>query len=190
VAAPLLLTKSDIDALQDMGLDVFRTIALECGSISKSYGLVGSISNHGTENMTTVKTLIVMICMAILSPLVFAQSAQDAPPPRVAPADAKNHIGEKATVCGKVVDTKTTKYGLAGHGKPVFFDLDQPEPNPVFYFIAFGEQPKGPEEAIAAYQGKQVCVTGKIVQAPTGGPFIMAADRSQIKLQVKKTENK
>ena len=124
---------------------------------------------------------IVMMCMTGLLPLVFAQSA---PPPRINPADAKNHIGETATVCGKVVDTKVPKYGIAGHGKPVSFDLDRPEPNPVFYFIAFGAQPSDPQEAVAAYNGKRVCVTGKITTVPAGGPpFIMAADRSQIKPQ-------
>ena len=133
--------------------------------------------------MTNMKTLIVILCVTSLSHLAFAQSAPSATPPRVAPADAKNHVGETATVCGKVVDTKIPRYGLAGHGKPVSFDLDQPEPNPVFYFVAFGAQPGGPQEAIAAYQGKRVCVTGKINMQPAAAPFILAADRSQIKPQ-------
>jgi hypothetical protein len=141
-------------------------------------------SNHGTGNMTSIRTLIVMICMTGLAPLAFGQSATSATPPRVAPADAKKHLGETATVCGKVVDTqKVPKYGIGGHGKPVSFDLDQPEPNPVFYFVTFGAQPRGPQEAIAAYQGKRVCVTGTITATPAGEPFIMAADRSPIKPQ-------
>lgn len=131
--------------------------------------------------MTSIRTLIVMMCMAILSPLAGAQTAPEAAPARVTPADAKNHIGEKATVCGKVVDTKISKYGIGGRGKPVTFDLDQPEPNPLFYFVAFGDKSGGAEEAIAAYKGKQVCVTGKIAAAPNGSPMIMAADRSQVK---------
>ncbi len=129
--------------------------------------------------MKTMKTLIVSICMTGLLPLAFAQSA---PPPRVTPADAKNNIGETAMVCGKVVDTKTSRYGIGGHGKPVTFDLDQPEPNPVFYFVTFGAEPGGPEEALAAYKDKRVCVTGKI-RAQAGTPFIMAEDRSLIKPQ-------
>ncbi len=135
--------------------------------------------------MTSIRTLIVTICMASLATLAFAQNSQTAPTaatPRVAPADAKSHAGETATVCGKVVDNRIAKYGLSGRGKPVSFDLDQPEPNPVFFFVAFGSQPDGPQEAIAAYQGKQVCVTGKI-SMPAETPFIMAADRSQIKVQ-------
>ena len=129
--------------------------------------------------MTNMKTLIVMMCMTGLSPHAFAQSA---PPPRITASEAKKHPGEMVTVCGKVVDTKTAKNGLAGYGKPVSFDLDEPEPNPVFYFVTFGAKPVGPEEAIAAYKGKRVCVTGK-VNTIANTPFIMAADRSQIKPQ-------
>ncbi len=136
--------------------------------------------------MTSIRTLIVTICMTSLASLALAQSAPSAPsaaPPRVTPAEAKNHVGETATVCGKVVDIpKLPKYGLAGHGKPVSFDLDQPEPNPVFYFVTFGAKPGGPQEAIAAYKDKHVCVTGKITAAANGS-FIFAPDRSQIKLQ-------
>jgi hypothetical protein len=130
--------------------------------------------------MTNIKMLIVILFVTGLS---LAQNAASAPPPMVAPADAKNHVGEMATVCGKVVDTKVPKYGLGGRGKPVSFYLDQPQTNTVFYFVAFGTQSGGAEEVIAAYQGKRVCATGKINMQPTASPFILAADRAQIKVQ-------
>lgn len=135
--------------------------------------------------MKVMNSLITAAFLVSLSALAMGQSAPS--PTRVAPADAKNHVGETAIVCGKVVDTKTSKYGIGGHGKPVTFDLDQPEPNPVFYFVTFGTQPDGPAEAVAAYQGKRVCVTGKIANAEDA-PHIMAADRSQIKLDAVKPE--
>jgi hypothetical protein len=162
-----------------------RALAFAVGPIP-NFALGGSNSNHGIGNMTSIRTLIVTICMAGLATLAFAQGAQPAPtapPPRVAPADAKNHVGDPATVCGKVVDTMISKYGNAGKGKPVFFYVDEPRPNPVFYFVAYGTQAGGPQEVVDAYQGKQVCVTGKITAAGVGGPFIMAADRAQIKPQ-------
>jgi len=137
-------------------------------------------ANPRNENMTTGKTLILTMCIIGLLPVVSAQSAP--PPPRITSADAKSHAGETVTVCGKVVDTKVSKYALAGRGKPVNLDLDQPEPNPVFFFVTFGSQSgANPEEAQAAYQGKSVCVTGKIAVAG-GVPYIMAADRSKIKI--------
>jgi hypothetical protein len=129
---------------------------------------------------TSMKKIIIAMCVSLL-PLAVAQESA---PLRIAAGDAKNHVGQTATVCGKVVDTKVSKYGIAGHGKPVSFDLEQPEPNPVFFFVAFGAAPDGPSEAISAYNEKRVCVEGKIMVAPAGGPpFIMASDRSQIKAE-------
>jgi len=129
--------------------------------------------------MTTGKTLIMTMCIAGLLPLASAQSAT---PPRITSAEAKTHAGETVTVCGKVVDNRVSRYGLAGHGKPVTFHLDQPEPHPAFSFVTFGsESGANPGEAQAAYQGKTVCVTGKITAAAV--PYIMATDRSQIKIQ-------
>ena len=132
--------------------------------------------------MKTIRTLIVIMCVTGLSALALAQSAT---PPRITASDASKHHGEAATVCGKVVDIAEDKYGIAGHGKPVKFYLDQADPH-VFFFVTFGTKDGGPEEATAAYQGKRVCVTGK-VQIMTDVPYIMAVDRSQIKPQV---ENK
>jgi len=136
--------------------------------------------------MNVMKTVMVRMCMASLSALAFAQPAQPAPtapPVRISAADAKKHIGETVTVCGKVVDTKVPKYGLSGHGKPVWFDLDQPEPNPVFFFFTFGTKDGGPQEAIDAYKGKNVCVTGIISQPAGNPPCIFIADRSTIKVE-------
>ena len=127
--------------------------------------------------------MIVIVCSIGLCAVGLAQ---DAAPARVKPVDAKKHIGETATVCGKVVDTKVTKYGIAGRGKPVSFDLDQPEPNPVFFFVAFGTQPEGPKEVVEAYNGKRVCVTGTIDAQGSSAPFIMASDRTQIRLEAEK----
>ena|ERR1017187_5992588 len=58
--------------------------------------------------------------------------------------DTRNHVGETAIVCGKVVGADVLKNTIRGHGFPVSFDLDQPEPNPVFYFVAFGANPTKP----------------------------------------------
>lgn len=143
----------------------------------------GQNQDNGIGNMTNMKLLIVILFVTGLSFAQNSASAPATPPPMVAPADAKSHAGEMATVCGKVVDTKIPKYGLAGRGKPVSFFIDQPQTNTVFYFVAFGTQAGGPQEVVAAYQGKRVCVTGKINMQPTAPPFILAADRSQVKVQ-------
>ena len=136
--------------------------------------------------MTSIKVFLLMICVAGMATLAGAQSTPPAvpasTPPRVSPADAKDHIGDTATVCGKVVDNKISKYGMSGRGKPVFFDLDQPQPNPVFYFVAFGAQPEGPQEVIDAYQGvlwrdagPQVLYKAWLVLALIGGLGLLVA---------------
>ena len=143
--------------------------------------------NHGIGNMTSIRNLFaVAICMTSLGLLAFAQGAKTATPPRYTTAEAKNHIGELATVCGTAVDSKVGDPGLAGHGKPITIDLDEPQPKPVFYFVTFGAKPGGFKEAqetIAAFQGKQVCVTGNIEAGVGSVPFIFALDRTKIKAQ-------
>src|SRR5579864_7141939 len=129
------------------------------------------------QNMTIMKTLILTSCVTALAGSALAQNTS----PRIAASDAKNHVGQSAIVCGKVVQTKIPKYGLAGHGKPISFYLDQPEASSVFYFVAFGSKPEEQQEVVAAYDGKRVCITGEINQV-SGKTFMMASDRSQIKL--------
>jgi hypothetical protein len=132
--------------------------------------------------MKIMKSWIAAITIMGLLPLALAETPA-APP--LAPADAKTHVGETASVCGKVVEVKVGKYGLVGRGKVVTFYLDQPEASQVFNFVTFGSKEGGPQEAVTAYQDKSVCVTGKITE--TGGvPFIMAADRTQIKIREQK----
>ena len=112
--------------------------------------------------------------------LIASAFGQTGKPP-IVPADANNHIGEKITVCGKVVDTKISKYALSGHGHPVNLDLDQPEPNPSFFLVTFGSEGEKPEQVVATYQGKQLCATGRVSQLQ-GVPFIMISESSQIQL--------
>src|SRR5271170_6714192 len=44
-------------------------------------------------------------------------------------ANAKDHIGETATVCGVIASEKTA---TDSHGTPTFINLDQPYPHQVF----------------------------------------------------------
>jgi hypothetical protein len=94
-------------------------------------------------------------------------------------AEAKNHIGEKATVCGNVV---STHYAPQSKGNPTFLNLDEPYPRQVFTILIWGsDRPKfGDPEA--KYRDKQVCVTGKITSY-RGAPEIVASDPSQIEIR-------
>jgi hypothetical protein len=130
--------------------------------------------------MKSMKKIILVLCFAGVLPLAFSQAKA---PKRLTTAEAKDHVGETATVCGMAVDTQPLpRYGIANLGKPVSVDLDQAEPSPVFYFVTFSTDPHKPELVEATYKGKQVCVTGDIAMSKTT-PFIMAKDHAMIKIQ-------
>jgi len=94
-------------------------------------------------------------------------------------AEAKDHIGDRATVCGKVV---STHYAKSSKGEPTFLNLDEPYPKEVFTTLIWGsdrEKFGTPEDE---YKGLRVCVTGKITSY-RGRPEIVATERGQIEIQ-------
>ena len=92
---------------------------------------------------------------------------------------AKDHIGEQGTVCGKVV---STRYAESSRGKPTFLNFDQPYPNQIFTMLIWGSDRTKFEEPETKYRGKQICVTGKISDYK-GTPEIIASEPSQVKVQ-------
>ena len=73
-------------------------------------------------------------------------------------ADAKNHIGEQATVCGLVANKRVASQS---QGTPTFVDLDKPYPNQSLTVLVW-ERDKG---NVGLLPGSgQLCVTGQIVQ--------------------------
>ena len=97
----------------------------------------------------------------------------------ISATEAKNHVGQKATVCGEVT---STRYSARRRGSPPFITLDKPYPDQVFTVLIWGsDRPKfgDPEEA---YQHRRICVTGKISDYK-GVPEIVAYEPSQIKVQ-------
>lgn len=103
---------------------------------------------------------------------VFAQKSFSA-------AEAKDHIGQNATVCGEVV---STHYARSSRGSPTFLNFDQAYPNQIFTVVIWGsDRPKfGDPET--AYRGKHACVTGKITSF-RGVPEVAAYQPSQINVQ-------
>jgi hypothetical protein len=49
--------------------------------------------------------------------------------------EAKNHVGEKATVCGRVVGIH---FVSSGKGQPTFVHFDEQYPNQVFTLVIWG----------------------------------------------------
>ena len=50
-------------------------------------------------------------------------------------AEAKDHVGETATVCGTIAGEKTA---TGSRGTPTFINLDQPYPHQVFTVLIWG----------------------------------------------------
>ena len=98
---------------------------------------------------------------------------------RLTTAEAKDHVGDRATVCGKVV---STHYAKSSKGEPTFLNLDEPYPHEVFTILIWGsnrEKFGTPEDQ---FNGLKVCVTGKITSYRSR-PETVASERAQIEIQ-------
>lgn len=100
-------------------------------------------------------------------------------PGHVPAAEAKNHVGENATVCGKVVSARFAK---ESKGQPIFLNLDEPYPNEIFTIIIWGSTHEKFTDVETKYGIKDVCVTGKVTILK-GVPVVEVNDLSQIEIQ-------
>jgi hypothetical protein len=123
--------------------------------------------------MRTVETFAFVLLWLAVSCAARAQAG------RLTAAQAKDHVGETATVCGKVVDGH---YAGRSRGQPTFLNLDKPYPNQIFTIVIWGsDRPKfGDPET--KYRDKNVCVTDRITSY-RGVPETTAHDPSQIEIQ-------
>jgi hypothetical protein len=118
------------------------------------------------------RVLVIPVVAVLWATLGLAQNS-------ISAAEAKNHVGEKATVCGEVA---STRYATRSRGNPTFINLDKPYPTQIFTVLIWeSDRPKfgSPEEA---YRSKHICVTGKIGDYK-GVPEIVASEPSQVNIQ-------
>ena len=94
----------------------------------------------------------ISIALFLLSILLSAAVAAT-----ITAVDAKNHIGEQATVCGKVAGSKTAS---SSKGEPTFINLDAAYPNQIFTILVWGDDRKSVGELPQV--GSRVCATGLI----------------------------
>ncbi len=86
--------------------------------------------------------------------------------------EAAKHIGETATVCGKIVDTLPySGMTILGMGAAVM------EPSAVGIEVPDSMKDSLDEDL---YVGKTICVTGEIHQNPNNGGSITVSDPAQI----------
>ena len=94
------------------------------------------------------------------------------------PADAANHIGEEATVCGEV---SGAKYSDHRERKPTFIDFGPPHPNQAFTALIWGEYRDKFDYVPESLLGKRICVSGTITEHK-GKPEIKVTEPSQIRV--------
>src|SRR5262245_45249622 len=97
------------------------------------------------------------------------------------PAEAADHLGEQATVCGKVA---TARYAVASRGKPTFLNLDSPYPKSIFMVVIWGSEREKFGTPEITFRDRTICVTGRI-SSYRGEPQIVVTEPKQITIRAK-----
>jgi len=114
--------------------------------------------------MKTLRILVLLLFVIALLPAK-AQS--------ISAGDAKAHIGENATVCGKVASERTA---TSSRGEPTFINLDAAYPNQVFTILVWGDDRKNLGELPRV--GSHICATG-LIKDYRGVPEIVVRSGEQ-----------
>src|SRR5277367_2468104 len=117
--------------------------------------------------------------LVLLTFCLLAVTSLHAQTKKLTTAEAKDHIGDRATVCGKVV---STHYAKSSKGEPTFLNLDEPYPREVFTILIWGSDREKFGVPESKYRDARVCVTGKIT-GYRGTTEIVATEPSQITMQ-------
>lgn len=121
-----------------------------------------------------LKSLLLFLTIGLALPVLASQA--------ITPKEARNHVGQTATVCGSVAGTH---YAASSRGRPTFINLDKPYPNQIFTVVIWGSDRTKFDRPESEYQGKNICVTGKIKEY-RGIPEIVASNPVQIKVRKSK----
>ncbi len=113
---------------------------------------------------------------ALVVILVCFFAIQTAAQKKLSAAEAKDHVGEMATVCGTVA---STRYATSTKEQPTFLNLDKAYPNQIFTIVIWGSNRTKFGTPEVDYKGKRICITGKIAEY-RGVPEIVADDPKQI----------
>jgi hypothetical protein len=111
--------------------------------------------------------------LLVVLALSFYTAAQNK---KITAPEAKDHIGEIETVCGKVA---STHFASSSKGQPTFLNLDEPYPKEIFTILIWGSDRGKFGVPESKYRNARVCVNGKITSY-RGTPEIVATEPSQI----------
>jgi hypothetical protein len=121
----------------------------------------------------------VLINTNTTAPAPIQQSVQQKPGATFTAAEAKDHTGEKITVCDKVFGTRFLENS---NGQPTFLNLGAAYPNSPFTIVIFGtELANFKEKPEVFYNNKKVCATG-LIKEYNGKPEMILSNESEIKI--------
>lgn len=103
-------------------------------------------------------------------------------PPRIAAAEARQHVHQEARVCGYVAQTK---YAESATGKPSFLDFERPFPDSPFSVVIWGDngdRARFAEPPELMYLHQDVCVSGRI-ELYGGKPQIEVRDPARLEIE-------
>ena len=118
-----------------------------------------------------MRRTIVLLCLLVASIGLQASASNT-----LTSDQAKNHVGENATVCGVVA---SSHYAGGSRGTPTFVNLDKPYPNNVFTILIWGEDLAKFNPKPSTWDGKRVCATG-VITSYRGSPEIVAKTADQV----------
>ena len=119
------------------------------------------------------------VALAVCALLFAATGVGAEDPARISAAEAAQHVGEVAEVCGRVA---SAAHIAAVKGQPTFLNLDRPYPDQPFNVVIWGSARSrfdAPPER--AFDGEEICVTG-LIETYRGKPQIVVSDPEQIVL--------
>lgn len=117
-----------------------------------------------------MNTKLPSILVALIAPLAFGQLK-----PAYSDAEAGSHVGEEATVTGKVFSVFTSSKGTT------FLNFGERYPNHIFGGIIFASNQAAVGD-VKQYEGKQVTLTGRIETGPDKKPQIVISRADQLSL--------
>jgi hypothetical protein len=118
-----------------------------------------------------VRPALVVVLLALL--------ARPGAAATLSPEEARNHVGETATVCGTVA---SAHFSAKSRTQPTFLNFAKPYPNAPFSAVIFGADRAKFGTPEMALNGKRICVSGTI-RLYQGNPEIVLDDPSQVTTQ-------
>jgi micrococcal nuclease len=124
--------------------------------------------------MRTLRAALLLMLCVVTCHIAQAQTEH-----HLTAAEAKNHVGETATVYGRVA---SAHFAEKSKGQPTFLNLDKPYPNAIFTILIWGTDRQKFGKAEETYRDKNVCVSGKIT-SHRDTPEIVITTPGQIRIQ-------